>query len=167
MSKNKKKATKSASIQQRHHYLNKIGVDSTGICVFNTANVITEKDRNKLYQEQRNKHGFDSRETWSMDYTLATWLYEHFKLYRKVAGKYVDLTFHKIKINVLKKDKKGEFKTKRKTVTQLEAIDLVCAYLEDYFKYLDGAKLKDENHAYQKLRGALHIVADIAPYMWW
>lgn len=162
-----KKSPKNKAIQQHHHYLNKIGVKSTDCATFNTYEI--DKDRQKRFDQQRSKYGFDERETWNLDVTTAGWIYEHLKYYRKLGGSFCDLTWHKVDIIVVDKlDKEANtYITKLETVTLLDAINIACDYLKYFFKHLDTASLDDEDRAYQKLKIALHIYADIIPYLWW
>jgi hypothetical protein len=41
-------------------------------------------ERQKHWAEQRKEYGFDSRETWALDYSLCLWLYERLKMYDEV-----------------------------------------------------------------------------------
>lgn len=162
----KKQSTKNKTIQQHHHYLNKIGVRSDICTIFNSYQ--PDKKRSKRFAKQRKKYGFDERETWNLDVTTATWVYEHLKYYRKLGGNFCDLTWHKVDIIVIDKlDKEtNTFTTKTENVNLLEAIDITCKYLKYFFKHLDDG-VDGEYRAYQKLKIALHIYADIIPYLWW
>lgn len=139
-----------------HKYLNKIGIKSTDTCIFNTE----EKDdsRNKRFKKQRKKYGFDERETWSMDYTLASWIYEHFMLYKKINC--VDLTFHKF--DIPKWDDK--ILDEKVEITQEEGINLVLNNIKFFLKNEDFDK---ELEAYERYKYALIIMAEIMPAMWW
>ena len=116
---------------------------------------LNDKKRNKKWKKQRKKYGFDERETWSMDFTLACWIYEHFKWYIDNAP--IDMSFHTFKINVIDED--DSLRVEEKNVTQLEAINYVLKYLEYYFIY--------SNDAFEYYQAALRIVAEIMPAMWW
>ena len=66
---------------------------------------LTEKDtpqywepndkRQEQWKKEREEYGFDSRETWSLDYTFKLWLYERLSMYNEVAPKVIDTSFHK------------------------------------------------------------------------
>lgn len=146
-----------------HKHLNEIGVSSDDPCVFNTEAPAGKKRHRKRFAKQRRQHGFDERETWSMDRTLATWLYEHLKVYEEVAD--VDLAYHKVTVEKLVRTKKGKLKREAATVTLEEAIGLVLEYLEFYFKW--SYDVDRESEAGERLRAALRIVAEIAPWLWW
>jgi len=62
------------------------------------------------WTEEREKYGFDSRETWSLNYTFYVWLYERLSMYNEV--NVVDTSFHKFEFD-------GE------TLTFQEAIDKI------------------------------------------
>lgn len=68
--------------------------------------------RDIKYWFQRQTRGWSDDETWNLDYEFIKWVNTRFKKYKELAGKYVDLEFHK-------------FKYKRKEYTQLELIDKV------------------------------------------
>ena len=168
-------------MKQRHYYLNKLGIKSDDPCIFNTGN--REYSRRR-YKKERLKYGFDSRELWSMDYTSACWLYEHIKLYKKIAGKIVDLNFRTFYIPILYDIPKDELEyngkypknylcTQIETRTQLEAIDFIIMYLSIYLTYKDSDEndtdeiIKQKSMAYEYLQGAFRIYAEILPSMWW
>ena len=52
-----------------HKYLKELGI-SDDMCVPNTDYKDTE-GRDERFKKQRKKFGFDERETWAMDFTLA------------------------------------------------------------------------------------------------
>lgn len=146
---------------RKHKYLE--GVLSkdyltNGMCVPNAsiAAGYSTKKRKKKLKKQRKKYGFDERETWSMDFTLACWIYERFKWYEKHAP--VDLTCHKFDIEVLVKD--DPIEVEEKTVTQEQAIEYVFKYFEYYFKH-------DEDKEFIYYDYAMRIVTKIMPAMWW
>lgn len=164
-----------------HKYLNKLGIKSTEACIFNTE----YKKHNKRYKKERKKYGFDTRETWSMDYTSATWLYEHLKVFKK--NNVIDMDFGKYKIPVLYDIPENELNDDDDTVisrftrevieehTQNEAIDLIIQYLENYLlsdKYLskdcDAEEWsKIQTRACESIKCAFKIYAEIILAMWW
>ena len=52
------------------------------------------KKRNADWQKEREKYGFDSRETWSMDVTFVCWLYERLKMFVEICN--IDFTDEKM-----------------------------------------------------------------------
>ena len=41
------------------------------------------RGRGRIWAYERNKYGFDSRETWSLDYTITLYLYERLSMYKE------------------------------------------------------------------------------------
>lgn len=148
-----------------HKYLNKIGVKSTEPCVFNTDGREKNK-RQKRFDKERKIYGFDSRETWSMDYTLATWLYEHLSWYLHNAP--INMEFHKIEVPLMpERDENGNWKeSPEKTVTQKKAIKMVLKHLKYYIKNED---LWTDNGivAEKHLDLALDITRRLIRLLWW
>lgn len=150
-----------------HKYLNKIGISSDEPCIFNTEHKYAidcgEKHNYliKRLKRQRKKHSFDERETWSMDFTLASWIYEHFMMYKKIAC--VDLTLHKFNIYKWDNEKK-EILNEKIEVNQIEAINLVLNNIKFYLTNNDTEK---EIEASDRFKYAFYIIAEIMPAMWW
>lgn len=164
-----------------HKYLNEIGVKSTDPCIFNSE-AISVCDAE--YSKERKEHGFDSRETWALDYASATWLYEHLKVFKDCADKIVDLDAIEFDVPILYRipDDRLEYrngysfpvrflesKTERKT--QKEVIDIMCQYLKNFLseKELDADKEVGicDMLSYEYLQGAFRIYAEVIPSMWW
>lgn len=78
---------------RRHKYLNEIGVPSSAITTFATT------DRSALpgkrIRQQRRKYGFDVRETYCLDVTIAGWLYSHLRMYLAASSRVID---HSVKV---------------------------------------------------------------------
>lgn len=55
------------------------------------------KERQKIFEKQKEEFGFDERETWSLDNTFVIWLYERLSMYKKTAD--VDLEVGKFEHN--------------------------------------------------------------------
>lgn len=165
-------------MKQHHKYLNDLGIESTTTCIFNTS--AKDKDRDKRFKKQRYEYGFDDRETWSLDYTLATWLYSHLKMYLEIGGEIVDLEFYKFDIPVLEDIPEEEYEyfddnsmypkhyqreVIAKDVTQKDAIDIAIGYLAKYITEQDTNE--DDQRATECGQCALKIVATILPALWW
>lgn len=166
-----------------HKYLNQLGIKSDDSCIFNTTE-IDGCGRQKKFMKEREEHGFDSRETWGLNYTFVTWLYEHLKVYMDYAdgetGGMVDLNYHKANIPVLSAIPEEDlvkpynndlaekyYNTIIEEHTQREAILLMINYLEDYLKNNEDCSLKDEYQAYEKATCAIKIFAEVFGIMWW
>ena len=109
-------------------------------------------ERDELFEEERKIYGFDSRETWSLDYVFYMWLYERLKMYIEYAGEIVNLNFHK-------------FVYKEKEYTQLELINMMIERLESYFKREDLFVSSEEE--YEPIKEIGEIWALVLPAMWW
>lgn len=148
------------SCEGRHKYLNAIGVKSTNSCVFCSTDV--DDERMPRFARERREHSFDSRETWSLDYTLATWLYEHLMFYKEIADETTDLSFHQFDVPTIMVSEEGGFQTETRHVTEGEAIDLACEYLRKAV----ATDWADDSDTYWE-QAALRIVTEILPTLWW
>lgn len=52
-----------------------------------------DDSRQEKWKQEREIYGFDSRETWSLDYTFRLWLYERLSMYNEINC--IDTSFHK------------------------------------------------------------------------
>ena len=109
-------------------------------------------ERDELFEKEREIYGFDSRETWSLDYVFYMWLYERLKMYIEYAGEIVNLNFHK-------------FIYKEKEYTQLEFINMMIERLESYFQKEDLFVSSEEE--YEPIKEIGEIWALVLPAMWW
>ena len=109
-------------------------------------------ERDELFEKEREIYGFDSRETWSLDYVFYMWLYERLKMYIEYAGEIVNLNFHK-------------FVYKEKEYTQLELINMMIERLEFYFK--KGDLFVSSEEEYEPIKEIGEIWALVLPAMWW
>lgn len=109
-------------------------------------------ERDELFEKEREIYGFDSRETWSLDYVFYMWLYERLKMYIEYAGEIVNLNFHK-------------FVYKEKEYTQFELINMMIERLEYYFKKEDLFVSSEEE--YEPIKEIGEIWALVLPAMWW
>lgn len=80
------------SINKRH-YLDKIGLERF------QDNMKNDK-RNKKWKKQHKKYGFDERDTWNLDSTMAEILYERLKMFNEV--NLIDTHYHTIEIDGVK-----------------------------------------------------------------
>lgn len=148
-----------------HKYLNAIGVKSNEPCVFNTLDIDNGKERQKRFDKERETYGFDSRETWSMDYTLATWLYEHLAWYRDNAP--IDMTFYKFEVPAWNNKKSRPCKKKTQTLTQAECVDTMLKNLQFYIQHSDSADNDKVVEAQNRMKYALQILSESIYVMWW
>ena len=156
--KNKKKQNKNKKAASHHKYLNAIGISSTDSCVFNSCD--SKDSRQKQFKKERKKHSFDSRETWSLDYTLATWLYEHLMVFKDIASE--EIAQCKFEIEKIKISDDGDISSKTVTVDGLQAVELACEYLQESLtcSFTDSRRIDYE-------QAALAIVSELLPVLWW
>lgn len=94
-------------MKTRHHYLNNLGIPSNAITTFGT----TAKDSARAmakYYAQRKKYGFDVRETYALDITMAGWLYAHLQMYLAASSQRIDHSVKKYDISVLRPLPEGQ-----------------------------------------------------------
>ncbi len=137
---------------KKHWYYDKFyekHKDKIGSYPFFWSNDKKEK-RKKAWKKQREKYGFDERETWNLDYTFITWVYERFSMYKDIGSEVVDLEYHK-------------FTVEGKEYTQLQLINIILELCEFLLKNDDS--WKEEYYAvYSEL---LKLFSVIIPAMWW
>ena len=181
----KKKKKKYIVQDIRHKHLNDLGIQSDECAVFNTTDKDEYAKRLKRFKKQRQKYGFDERETWALDWTSAGWFYSHLIMYKKTGGKIVDFTFNKFDIPVLveipdEEKEHGEgsdypvkyYKEVTENHTQLECIDICIDYLKFYLGRIWDEKYKEEGfegefRGKEKAQCAFKIYSIIFPDMWW
>lgn len=105
--------------------------------------------RQEKWEKQRKEYGFDSRETWNMDYSFHLWLYERLKMFLEVNC--VNLEYHK-------------FKYKGKEYTQKQMIDMMLERLE--FSFSKKYNEFDEKQ-FKYVSEIEKIWAKVLPAMWW
>ena len=109
-----------------------------------------DKEREKIWYQERRKYGFDSRETWCLCSSFYIWLYERLMMYKEKASPIVNLEFHK-------------FEYKGETLTQIECIDRM---IEGCKLYIQDSEPEDEEIR-EKIKSVAEIWAMVLPYMWW
>lgn len=130
---------------QRNKYLEELGLTPREYGV----NFLDNKDsRFKDWKIQQAKYGFDERETWNYDTIFVEQLYSHFKMYLDVAS--VNLSYH-------------TFSYGKKTLTQKQAMELICKQCEDY--------LLAENETKRDLTifsaKTMTLLGKLMPTIWW
>lgn len=154
--------------------------------LFNTK----EKDDTswqEMFMKQREKYGFDERETWNLNYTSILWLYCHLKRFRKW-GNVIEMDepewTYSYTINVIKKDNKGnyiykedknpysdeeikelEFEREIETLPYGKIIDIICEYFEYYINH--GNDTNYEDLAYSLVQEGIKLYAKIFGSLWW
>ena len=110
-----------------------------------------EDRRADNWLKEREVCGFDSTETWALESTFYSWLYEHLRMYVDHASGIVNLDFH-------------EFIYKGTTYTQIEIIEMILVRIRFYFSE-DFDFLEEDDIAYVKEIGELWAL--VLPAMWW
>lgn len=159
-SKISKKAIEKASTQIKISYdkfIRNEYLEELGLSITQYGNNYIENDdkRKKQWDKEKEKYGFDSRETWNLDVTFIEWMYSHFCMFKEVCN--MDLS-----INLI---------TYKGTVYTFEdAIDFIiestALYLLVYAK--DGIDYnEDAEFAKEQVREAIHLLADTFSIFWW
>ena len=105
--------------------------------------------REKDWKEERKIHGFDSRDTWGLNYTLALLIYPRLKMYDEV--NIIDTNFHK-------------FTFKDNEYTFQECIDKVLRGLE-IFLTKDDFEMIDEE--IEEIQDTIKLLGEIWWDLWW
>jgi hypothetical protein len=108
--------------------------------------------RGELWHKEREKYGFDSRETWDIGWSLELFLYERLCLFKKVNN--VDLAFHK-------------YNYKGSVITLEECLDrLIEGLALDITLEEDGDKRKDSRVA-QSISDIFPLLQLCLRDLWW
>lgn len=122
-------------------YLEQIGVTSR------PDNWCEDDKRQKEWEEDRQKYGFDERELWNMDFAFRLWLYERLKAFQEIAP--VNLKHGVIKIQGVKYTIEG-------AVNYLIEL-LKDSFADDLWSYHDHPKYKEVYKTWAK----------ISPFLGW
>ena len=114
--------------------------------------------RQQKWEEEKSLYGFDERDTWNLDYTIVTLLYERLKMYNKINN--IDTKYHTYTIN-------GQEKTVQYWIEKiLNNCEIVLKdeveIDDDIEKYKEHERIKHEKH-----KEIWEIWAEIFPSMWW
>ena len=96
----------------------------------------------------KEKTGMDYRSVWNFDLTVAAYIYSHLKLYK-------DYTITDLY--------RTTFIYNGRTYSLSEGIDIVCEGLADY---LSASITERTVETLKKYTDALHLFAEMAPYIW-
>ena len=107
--------------------------------------------RQERWKAQQALFGFDDSETWCLQASFYSWLYERLRMFVVVGGEVVDLNYH-------------TFGFKGKSYTQLEMIEMILERIRFYFsdEYDD---FNVDQMRYVEEIGELWAI--ILPAMWW
>ena len=118
--------------------------------IFNTDATFnsTDKTRNKDFLK---RHNFRVEETFDLDFTFATWLYEHLVGYVEAASNTIDLEYH------------SSFIYEGVEYNQLEMINKCILTLELYFDACADMTWEEKEYLVE----VAQIWALLVPAMWW
>lgn len=131
-------------MMKRNKYLEEIGLKEGQYGLYKPKR--TDK-RRKEWKKQRKEYGFDERETWNLNGTMAEWIYSHLMMFTEIGGKTVDLNYNTFEYN-------------DRNFTLYEAIEYIKDRCREYLlcpSFENGEKMTD----------ALHLLAVIFPALWW
>lgn len=105
--------------------------------------------REQFWENQRKEYGCDERETWSLDYSFALWLYPRLKMYNEV--NIINTTYHNFEYN-------------GSTLTMQQCIDKILEGLEIYLTVDDFKRTQDD---LGKITDSRMLFAIILGSLWW
>lgn len=106
--------------------------------------------RKEKWKLEQDTYGFDSRDTWWLDYTIALLIYTRLKMYDEVNNVATDMV--KIKCGT-------------RIYTLQECIDKILKSFEDYIRNYDTDKLTTKIiDEYEK---SIRILSYCIRYLWW
>lgn len=109
-------------------------------------------DRQEFWKEMREEHGFDERDTWSLDYTIALLIYPRLKMYNECNC--INTSFHK-------------FEFEGQEYTQQECMDKILEGLEIYLTKKHYGKNKYTEEDYKKIQDSMSLLGVIWWSLWW
>ncbi len=131
-------------------YLKDIGLTQDDL-TFDDNDYNYNKETLDLFKKQREEHGFDEREVWSLRYNIALYLYTRIKMYDETSDELIDKDFHK-------------FEYKDKEYTFQECINMVLEGLRLYLTKDDFDMTKEEMEC---VMDSMIIFGKIWLYLWW
>lgn len=135
---------------QRCKYLDDLGIP---VNEYGTNFVSDDDPREQNWSEEREKYGFDNRETWNLDRNFIEWIYTRVIMYKEYS--IVDTSFYKVPY----KDEK---------ITQGEAIDKILELAKEILQANAYNFDKDINDMiYNNSREICDLWKEILPLMWW
>jgi hypothetical protein len=129
--------------------LNDIGLESENL----PWEMLANDKRQKLWKKERAEYGFDERDTWSLNYTLALLIYERLKFYRLYAPVEMDAK------------NAHEYVFLGSEVKLGTAIDRVLSGFEAYIKHDKFGPEYEE--IYAEYIQCWALLGVIQPSLWW
>lgn len=129
-----------------HAYLDELEKEALPYSYYNP-----EDRRADCWLKEREVYGFDDTETWGLESTFYSWLYEHLRMYVDHASRIINLDFHEFIYNGI-------------VYTQIEIIEMILERIRYYFSE-DYDDFEEDDVAYIKEIGKLWAL--VLPVMWW
>lgn len=168
-----------------YKYLDELNIDESGLCCVFNSPIEDDKKREKKWKKERKKYGFDSRETWALDFTAATWLYSHLRRFKDVSicVLYGETAHHYLVSVPKEKDgkflyeikedkasvKRAVFEYEEVNLSYGDIIDIILKYLELYINFDDSFEVPAEEGIF--INGlaaeAFRLYGIILPSLWW
>jgi hypothetical protein len=128
-------------------------IDDLGIKFENTPQGWCPNDpREDKWKKEEEIYGFDSRETWALDYNFKLWLYERLSMYNEI--NIVDTSFHK-------------FEYKNETITFQDCIDRMIAGLKLDLTIDEFDSKKKDLKVQEAINDVLPIFQLCFNCLWW
>ena len=108
-------------------------------------------ERREKWAAEREKYGFDSRETWGLREAFYLWLYERLRMFTDCAAGIIRLDYH-------------TFEYKGQSYKQSEIIDMMLERIRLYFS--PNFSESSEEHA-GKVNEIAELWSLVLPVMWW
>ena len=109
--------------------------------------------RQVMWKKEREKYGFDSRETWSLDYTFYLWLYERLMMFNEL--NVVDTEFHKFEYN-------GEALSMQDCIDKiLNGLKYALTHEKDFYPNIPVGEYDE------KTKDILPLFSLIFNHLWW
>lgn len=114
----------------------------------------SKEKRESIWRQEREKYGFDSRETWDLAYSFKLWLYERLSMYNEIVQNCIDTRF-------------SEFDYKCRRITLQDGIDRILEGLKLDLT-LDEYDLKRENKDIKKkIDDVMPLFSLCLNALWW
>ena len=135
-----------------------------------------DDERQERWKQQKEECGFDDRETWSLNGTMAGILYEHLRMFMDTASDVINLEFYRFEVEKIvgwRNLTEGKITYpepifKKVEITQKECIETMIEYLGYYIKEPESDDLiAGECMAIEYGKAAFRIFAEVLPAMWW
>lgn len=141
--------------------------------MYNSTETTDEKYIQEIYDQQREKYGFDERELWDLDTTTILWLYAHLKRFKEyeyaenLKGEYA----HKYNIKIISKinneyiynEETKDFEYIEETLKIGNIIDIILEYFKSFL-----VNEEDYNDDIQNALGreGMRLYGTILPSLW-